>query len=111
MCQIAALLALAGTSIAGVIPSPELPYGSDIIRTTDGFQCSSAIAPSSYIDTGIYQENKAKNNHADKGIYVRVMIPLYTGVKRLDCSKLYELALKEREREKSLDNIAKQVFE
>ncbi|ANO57514.1 hypothetical protein [Vibrio phage vB_VhaS-tm] len=93
-----------------MIPNPELPYGNDTVRTPDGFQCSSAVAPSSYLDAGVYQEDNAKYDDADRGAYVRVMIPLYSGVKRLDCSKLYEQTLKEREREKALSDIKSSVF-
>lgn len=95
-----------------MIPSPELPFGSDTVRTSDGVQCSSAISPSSYLDAGIYQEDSDGLNYegGDKGVYMRVMIPLYTGVKRLDCSKLYEDVLKERRREKALDSIRTDVF-
>lgn len=93
-----------------MIPNPELPYGNDTIRTPDGFQCSSAVAPSSYIDAGVYQEETAQYNDPDRGVYARVMIPLYSGVKRLDCSKLYEQTLKERNREKALGDVSSRVF-
>lgn len=95
-----------------MIPSPELPFGSDTIRTPDGFQCSSAISPSSYLDAGLYQEDTENMgmDGGNKGVYMRVMVPLYTGVKRLDCSRLYEQALKEREREKALDSVRADVF-
>lgn len=93
-----------------MIPNPELPYGTDSIKTPDGFQCSSGIAPSSYIDAGVYQEDDGKYNDPDRGIYMRIMIPLYSGTKRLDCSKLYEQALKERQREQALSDIKSNVF-
>lgn len=93
-----------------MIPKPELPYGNDSIRTPDGFQCSSAISPSSYIDAGVYQEYNDQYSDPDRGVYMRVMVPLYTGVKRIDCSTLYEQALKEREREKALSDVRSSVF-
>lgn len=111
LCQAAIVLAISGTATAGIIPSPELPYGNDTVRTPDGFQCSSAVAPSSYVDAGVYQEETGRYDDPDKGVYVRVMVPLYSGVKRLDCSKLYEQTLKEREREKALGDVASRVFE
>lgn len=110
LCKISLILATLGTAQAAVIPKPELPYGSDSIRTPDGFQCSSAVAPSSYIDAGVYQDETAKYDDPDRGVYVRVMIPLYSGVDRIDCAKLYEQALKEREREKQLSDIRDRVF-
>lgn len=96
---------------AGLIPSPELPYGSDSIRTPDGFQCSSAIAPSAYLDGGVYQEDdNSKYGDPDRGVYVRIMVPLYSGTKRLDCSQLYKQALRERQREQALSAIKDSVF-
>lgn len=38
------------------------------------------------------------------------MIPLYSGVKRLDCSKLYEQVLAERKLEKALSDVKARVF-
>lgn len=93
-----------------MIPNPELPYGNDTVRTPDGFQCSSAVSPSSYIDAGVYQEDDGQYDDSDRGVYVRVLVPLYSGVKRLDCSTLYQQALKEREREKALYDIKSSVF-
>ncbi|CAL9981417.1 hypothetical protein VPHK449_0063 [Vibrio phage K449] len=93
-----------------MIPNPELPYGNDTVRTPDGFQCSSAVSPSSYIDAGVYQEEDGQYDDPDRGVYVRVLVPLYSGVKRLDCSTLYQQALKEREREKALYDIKSSVF-
>lgn len=110
MCKAAFILAACGVAQASVIPNPELPYGNDSVRTPDGFQCSSAVSPSSYIDAGVYQEEDGKYDDPDRGAYVRVLVPLYSGVKRLDCSSLYEQALKEREREKALYNVKSSVF-
>lgn len=110
MCQIGIILALSGTSQAAIIPNPELPYGNDTVRTPDGFQCSSAVSPSSYLDAGVYQEETGIYDEPNRGVYIRVMVPLYSGVKRLDCSKLYEQTLKERERDKALSDIKSRVF-
>ncbi|QIG66245.1 hypothetical protein KNV09_gp164 [Vibrio phage Athena] len=114
LCKSAIILAtITATSVsaAGLIPSPELPYGNDSIRTPDGFQCSSAIAPSAYMDAGVYQEDdNSKYGDPDRGVYVRIMVPLYSGTKRLDCSQLYKQALKERQREQALSNIKDNVF-
>lgn len=112
LCQVALVLSAFGASANGMIPSPELPFGNDTVRTPDGFQCSSAISPSSYLDAGIYQEDSEDSfERRDKGVYMRVMIPLYSGVKRLDCSALYNDALKERRREKALNDLRRDVFD
>lgn len=110
LCQVALILAIVPVAEASIIPNPELPYGNDSVRTPDGFQCSSAVSPSSYLDAGMYQEETGRWEDPDRGVYVRVMIPLYSGVKRLDCSKLYEQTLKEREREKALSDLKSNVF-
>lgn len=114
LCKSALILAAVTAtevSAAGLIPNPELPYGNDSIRTPDGFQCSSGIAPSAYLDTGVYQEDdNSKYGDPDRGIYLRMMLPLYSGTKRLDCTKLYEQALRERQREQALGNIKDSVF-
>lgn len=95
---------------AEIIPSPKLPYGNDSIRTPDGFQCSTSVSPQSYIDAGVYQEDTQRYNNTDRGIYARIFIPLGSNKNRIDCVKLYEQALEERKREKSLNNIKRDVF-
>lgn len=110
LCKAAVVLACIGTAQASVIPSPELPYGNDSIRTPDGFQCSSAVSPSSYLDAGVYQEDDGQYNDPDRGVYMRVMVPLYSGVKRIDCSVLYSQALKERQRDQALNDVRTSVF-
>lgn len=87
-----------------------MPYGNDSIRTPDGFQCSSGISPSSYVDAGIFQEDSSQYKDPNRGVYVRIMVPLYSGTNRLDCTALYEQALKERQRENALSSIRSSVF-
>lgn len=94
-----------------MIPSPELPYGNDSVRTPDGFQCSSSVSPSSYIDAGVFQNDMDTNIRPERGVYIRVLIPIYSGIERLDCSDLYKQALKERERDKMLSEIKDSVFD
>lgn len=60
---------------------------------------------------GIYQtDSNNRYGGDDKGVYFRVMIPIGSEVKRIDCSKLYEQALRERERAKALEGIKDKVF-
>lgn len=94
-----------------MIPSPELPYGTDSVRTPDGFQCSSSVAPSSYIDSGVFQNNIEAKSRPDRGIYVRVLIPIYSDIKRLDCSQLYKQALKERKLNNIMLEVKSSVFD
>lgn len=104
-------MASVGIANASIIPNPVLPYGNDSVRTPDGFQCSSAVAPSSYIDAGLYQDDTAKYDNPDKGAYIRVLVPLYSGVDRLDCSTLYKQTLRERERADALKDVKAKVFD
>lgn len=108
MLSLAIVLPLCAT--ASVIPSPEIPYGNDSIRTPDGFQCSTSVSPQSYIDAGVYQEDSSRYNDTDRGVYARVLIPLGSNKNRIDCVKLYEQALEERRIEKSLDKVKRNVF-
>lgn len=110
LCQVALILSISYIARASVIPSPVIPYGNDTIRTPDGFQCSSSVSPSSYLDAGIYHEDDGKYDEPDRGVYVRILVPLYTGVKRLDCSKLYEQSLKDRERDRQLQKMHEDIF-
>lgn len=63
------------------------------------------------MDAGVYQEDdNSKYGDPDRGVYVRIMVPLYSGTKRLDCSQLYKQALRERQREQALAEIKADVF-
>lgn len=113
LCQAAIILATVcfGTAQASVIPQPVVPYGTDSVRLPDGFQCSSATSPSSYMDMGIYQTDESGyRGGGEKGVYFRLLIPVGSSVKRIDCSKLYEQALRERQMNKALDSIKSEVF-
>ena len=117
MCQITLLLAsfIATETVNAdsIIPPPQLPSGGDIVRLPDGFQCSSGNSPSAYIDAGIFQNNlgRAESTDKDYGGYVRILIPIGGGADRVDCNKLYEYGLRERELEKSLMKLKSEVFQ
>lgn len=110
LCKIAFILACISTARASIIPSPELPYGNDSVRTPDGFQCSSSISPSSYIDAGVFHNDMNTDIRPDKGVYIRILIPIYSRNERLDCSKLYNQELKERKKSKFLSDIKESIF-
>lgn len=118
LCQTSVLLAAFATASveAAIIPRPELPNGRDSVRLPDGFQCSSAMAASSYIDAGVYQEQTTgrSGNHQDFdeiGGYVRILIPINSGNDRIDCNKLFEQALRERELNKALQELSENIFD
>lgn len=88
------------------IPSATIPSGYDRITTSDGTTCESTIASDTYIQTGFMGVNVAERaNKAldlstydrDKnkiGIYAQIVIPLGNKRKRIDCSRLYELEIR-----------------
>lgn len=118
--QIALILASFGVShlcygqIA--IPQPVIPNGQDEIRLPDGTTCRSGVAPDAYLDGGIYQtENNSDEggpilNRDEVGVYVRVLVPLNFSKQRLNCNRLYEKMLAERELDRKLSQIKEKVF-
>lgn len=73
------------------LPGVALPQGQDEVRAADGTTCSSSISGSgAYIDMGVIR-NSAAVSTQDMAAYGRVVIPLGSRPKRLDCSKLYNL--------------------
>nr|AKN35961.1 hypothetical protein [Vibrio tasmaniensis] len=70
------------------------------------------MSPSSYIDAGIYQKNGdgERLGYKETGGYVRILIPITSGVDRIDCNKLFVQALREREINRSLKGIKDKVF-
>nr|WP_054312499.1 hypothetical protein [Mesorhizobium sp. 1M-11] len=73
------------------LPGVALPQGQDEVRAADGTTCSSSISGSgAYLDMGVIR-NSAAVSTQDMAAYGRVVIPLGSRPKRLDCSKLYNL--------------------
>ncbi|ENM5936130.1 hypothetical protein CTB58_004023 [Vibrio mimicus] len=91
------------------IPSATIPSGYDRITTSDGASCESTIASDMYIQTGLMgvkvnQEYGHNTKHYDSssrlqdrdnfGIYAQIVIPIGERKKRIDCSRLYELEIR-----------------
>ncbi|MGO4559286.1 hypothetical protein [Rhizobiales bacterium 3FA27D7] len=73
------------------LPGVTLPQGQDEVRAADGTTCSSSISGSgAYLDMGVIR-NSAAVTTQDMAAYGRVVIPLGSRPKRLDCSRLYNL--------------------
>lgn len=110
MCTAAIVLASFG-SFASIIPNPVVPHGSDSIRTSDGFHCSQAVAPSAYLDSGVYVDDSgSESNSRDYGIYVRVLIPIGQSQDRIGCKDLYDFEMKYRQQMKALEGIKNEIF-
>lgn len=101
------LLATATAAHADIqIPYTSTPSGSDSIRSGND-QCSNTIDSPVKLDIGVVhsQEDNDMLNFNGSGssnsVYARIVIPfnLFSGPKpnRIDCSRLYELQLRERE--------------
>lgn len=85
-----------------LLPSPPVgPGGEDAITTSEGVRCSQSINSSGgYLDFGIaggnldtYTTPSAGDPNQSAIGYARIIIPLGTSPKRLDCSRLYDLEI------------------
>jgi hypothetical protein len=77
----------AGFSLPGVT----LPSGTDEVRAADGTSCRSAVGGNgAYLDVGVIGKQSTANDNA---YYGRVVVPLGSMPKRLNCSALYELEI------------------
>ena len=76
------------------LPQATMPNGSDEIRTTDGSTCRSAVGgDGAYMDMGVIGSPENQDINATAAAYGRIVIPLGTKAKRIDCSRLYDLEI------------------
>jgi len=84
------------------LPSPPVgPGGEDAITTSEGVRCSQSINSSGgYLDFGVAGGDLS--TYATPGVapgtqsaigYARIIIPIGSTPKRLDCSRLYDLEI------------------
>lgn len=112
MCALTLILASI-TSYAAVIPNSQLPTGSDMISTPDGFRCAQAVAPDSHVEIGMYTEdsdNTGIYSTNETGGYIKLIIPINNNRERINCNRLYNLELRNRQEDRELDRIANEVF-
>ncbi len=77
---------LSGFSLPGVT----LPQGHDEVRAADGTSCRSAVSGNgAYMDVGVMGNPDSTVNST--ALYGRVVVPLNSPRKRVDCTRLYEL--------------------
>jgi hypothetical protein len=83
-------------------PPPVGPGGEDSITTSEGVRCSQSInSNGGYLDLGIaggdlssYYDTLGGSSAPQSAVgYARVIIPLGSAPRRLDCSRLYELEI------------------
>lgn len=73
------------------LPGVSLPQGHDEVRAADGTTCRSAISGNgAYLDVGVIG-NPNDTEAETMSSYGRLVIPLSSNRKRLDCTKLYDL--------------------
>ena len=101
----AALILAGGSAQAAdgiLLPSPPVgPGGEDAITTSEGVRCSQSINSSGgYLDFGVAGGNLDTYTTPTVGGpgqsaigYARIIIPLGSSPKRLDCSRLYDLEI------------------
>ncbi|GLR74151.1 hypothetical protein [Aliivibrio sifiae] len=105
-------LSLAIPVFANPIPSLSNPSGTDRIRTSGGSSCEQAIATGKTFQVGTYgssgnedsdnyYNNYYHQNQDEAGIYAAVTFQ-FGGEDRVDCTRLYELELRDRTREEEL---------
>lgn len=101
----AALILASSSALAGdgiFLPSPPTgPGGEDSITTSDGARCTQSVNSSGgYLDFGV-AGGDIDNSTAPGPMpptpsaigYARIVIPLGSPPKRLDCARLYELEI------------------
>lgn len=82
-------------------PPPTGPGGEDSITTSEGVRCEQSInSAGGYLDVGVaggdlttYSSPSATPDQNSAIGYARIIIPLGTPPKRLDCSALYQLEI------------------
>lgn len=79
---------LSGFSLPGV----QLPQGHDEVRAADGTSCRSAVSGNgAYMDVGVMGNPSTATGSSSASVYGRVVVPLNSPRKRVDCTRLYEL--------------------
>jgi hypothetical protein len=101
----AALILAASATLAAdgiLLPSPPVgPGGEDAVTTSEGVRCSQSINSSGgYLDFGVaggdlssYTAPGATPGAQSAIGYARIIVPLGSSPKRLDCSRLYDLEI------------------
>ncbi|WP_048613082.1 hypothetical protein [Vibrio coralliirubri] len=93
---------------ANPIPSVSNPSGTDRVRTSEGASCEQAISTGKTVqfgtygstgneDSDSYYNNYYYQNQDEAGVYAAVTFQ-FGGEDRVDCRRLYEFELRERER-------------
>lgn len=76
------------------LPYASVPNGQDEIRTADGTSCRSAVGgDGTYFDSGVIGTPGGGDVNATAAVYGRLVVPIGSKSKRLDCSKLYDLEI------------------
>ena len=77
------------------LPYASMPNGQDEIRTAEGTSCRSAVGgDGTYLDSGVIGTPGGNDLEASAAIYSRIVVPLGSKAKRLDCSRLYDLEIR-----------------
>ncbi len=85
------------------LPNASLPTASDEVRAADGTSCRSAVGGNgAYIDTGIIGAPPSNGTAGSGAFYTRLVVPIGSKPRRLDCSSLYDLEIQRLKMELSL---------
>lgn len=76
------------------LPPVTMPYGQDQVRAMDGTFCQSSVSNGgAYLDMGVIGNGGYEDVPGSGAVYGRLVVPLGTKPKRLDCTTLYDLEI------------------
>lgn len=92
-----------------MIPQPVLPNGTDQFRAADGTQCNTSLSPTGYVEGGTFF-NDGQQGRQDIGGYVRVLTPFGSTKERIDCKRLFDFEMSQREQQHNLERLKDAIF-
>lgn len=85
------------------LPQVPIPNGSDEIRAADGTTCKSNTASNNaYLDVGAIGSQDIDGAFSQGSVYGRIIVPLGSKPKRIDCTALYQLEIQRLQSELQL---------
>ena len=76
------------------LPQVTLPSGSDEVRAADGTTCkSNAASNDAYLDAGAIGSQDPAGSFNQGSVYARIIVPLGSKPRRIDCTALYQLEI------------------
>ncbi|MFI3273474.1 hypothetical protein [Vibrio sp.] len=109
MNKIVTVLLIPTIAKAAYIPSIQNPSGNDRYRTQSGASCEQAVATGKSFQVGVYGNDQEYGDNTwggqttgELGIYAGLQYQ-FGGEKRIDCRRMYDIAIGEMTRQDKLD--------